>query len=847
MGIVSVSVSGSPRRRYIALDPCRACRRFIASALLPLLIAALASAARADFAPGELRDKIGDPDGIWVYDGSGIHNVGNLNLHVTNWGCFGSYPDGNQAVSHLISAQWPANSGVEYLFIAGLWVGARKGGVPVVSTAAFDREFRPAGSEDPLCRIYETTEGAAGGNRLPSPNDDDKDGRADEDWQNGVDDDGDGLVDEDFAAIGKQMFSCWYTDDHPQSALLFPEHTPLHLFVRQESYQWDDRQFWDFVGVEFTIRNYGRDIIEDLYVGFFADGDVGVRGSDNLAGDDNTALWQGIRCARRGETEIPVYVSVAYFFDADGDDGLAPGYFGILFLGHDTDPLGENAPAAVGITSYQNFSGGLPYEDGGDPTNDFERYELMSSGRYDRPGEVPRDYRMLMSTGPFRELLPDSTMKLQVAFVCGYGLDGMLDAAAAAAMVYDGNWFNIDGDPGTGVDGRETPVYGPVAEIDPDTCDTDGGFLSAIRGEVIWVNADCSMERALWEGRALCLSGGGDFSEYQTGVNGKETQVKWLVGTAPPSPHLRVLPGSGKVTLLWDDFSETTPDPSTQEFDFEGYRIWRADNWDRPYGTSAETGPPRELWQLIAERDLVNGVLADIDFTSPCSQGGWEYEPLTGLEGKDAILRLFEESVIYSPMDTVPCPPGLSDGQCDTLEAIARRNMGFQGGMRYYKYVDENVHDGMHYFFSVTAFDHTIVNGQPLGPGKYGDPASNFIYINPLSEAATSSDGEGIYVVPNPATESSMSPWRLEPNMGDPTGIKVEFRNLPACRSTVRIFTLSGDLVEILYHDGSGGSGTLAWDLVTRNGQDITSGVYLFAVEPEGGFEQTIGKFVVIR
>jgi hypothetical protein len=173
--------------------------------------------------------------------------------------------------------------------------------------------------------------------------------------------------------------------------------------------------------------------------------------------------------------------------------------------------------------------------------------------------------------------------------------------------------------------------------------------------------------------------------------------------------------------------------------------------------------------------------------------------------------------------------------------------MGFQGGMRYYKYVDENVHDGMHYFFSLTAFDHTIVNGQPLGPGKYGDPASNFIYINPLSEAATSDDGEGIYVVPNPATESSMSPWRLEPNMGDPTGIKVEFRNLPACRSTVRIFTLSGDLVEILYHDGSGGSGTLAWDLVSRNGQDITSGVYLYAVEPEGGFERTTGKFVVIR
>jgi hypothetical protein len=84
--------------------------------------------------------------------------------------------------------------------------------------------------------------------------------------------------------------------------------------------------------------------------------------------------------------------------------------------------------------------------------------------------------------------------------------------------------------------------------------------------------------------------------------------------------------------------------------------------------------------------------------------------------------------------------------------------------------------------------------------------------------------------------------------MSDPTGIKVEFRNMPSCRSTVRICTISGDLVAVLSHDGREGSGTLPWDLVSRNGQDVTSGVYLFSVEPEGGgYPRTIGKFVVIR
>jgi hypothetical protein len=93
-----------------------------------------------------------------------------------------------------------------------------------------------------------------------------------------------------------------------------------------------------------------------------------------------------------------------------------------------------------------------------------------------------------------------------------------------------------------------------------------------------------------------------------------------------------------------------------------------------------------------------------------------------------------------------------------------------------------------------------------------------------------------------------MEPWQLEPNQDDPTGIKVEFRNLPKCTSTVRIYTVAGDLVETLYHDGTAGNGTLPWDLVSRNGQDVTSGVYLFSVDPDDEkFSRTIGKFVVIR
>ena len=93
-----------------------------------------------------------------------------------------------------------------------------------------------------------------------------------------------------------------------------------------------------------------------------------------------------------------------------------------------------------------------------------------------------------------------------------------------------------------------------------------------------------------------------------------------------------------------------------------------------------------------------------------------------------------------------------------------------------------------------------------------------------------------------------MQAWTLAPNNDDPTGIKVEFRNLPMSAGVVRIYTLAGDMVIEMPFDGRSGTGTVKWDLVSRNGQDITSGVYLYSVESEdGAFKRFIDKFVVIR
>ncbi|HEU4365102.1 MAG TPA: hypothetical protein VFT13_06505, partial [Candidatus Krumholzibacteria bacterium] len=593
-------------------------------------------------------------------------------------------------------------------------------------------------------------------------------------------------------------------------------------------------------------------VLEDVFIGFFADGDAGPRDVDNYWEDDATGrIAEPVVCTDLG----PVSMDIAFVFDADGDAGRTPGYLGIMFLDHTIDPTGEVAPRRVGISTYANFSGSASFEEGGDPTNDFERYELLSSRVIERDAQVPRDYRMLMAAGPFKELLPGSTLVFQTAFVIGNRLEGMKANGANAQLTFEGAWFDIikSNDPiPTGYAGRETRVDGPAEGIAIDTCRfKNAPPITIPRGQYRYINNDCAQEDLF---RLACGydPATDDTLKFMTGVNGAETQIFWIVGTAPPPPFMRIDDTSTDgVTVYWDNFSETQPDVKTLADDFEGYRVFRADNWTRPSGTSADNGPPRELWKLLVGMDIVN------NFGEDTGLERYRYEPLKHIlspSAKRDMMNTIKQYLTEYPGGQPPCPQGVTPEVCDTLEALAAWEMGLTDrGRQYYRYVDRSMHRGRPYFYAVTAGDHVIVDEQAriYAEGLIGDPSSNFMFIEPAgpSQQDYAYDEEQVFVVPNPATTESMQPWTLGPNNDDPTGIKVEFRNLPSDRGTIRIFTIAGDLVEEINFDGRSGNGTVEWDLVSRNGQDVTSGVYLFSVDTDtnAAFKRKIGKFVVIR
>ena len=388
-------------------------------------------------------------DKVAVIDGHVVHDVGELLGHVTNFGLIGSAPTAGAIFSDSPSAMWPAWSGEEYLWAAGLWVGGRVLGETLVTTGGFSSEFLPTPA--PGDTIHATAMGAPGGSRYPWPDaDDDADGQEDEEVLNGLDDDGDSLVDEDFAAYGDQHFVCTYNDFEPAVVEARPDHTPLHIEVVQQSIQWSSPLAEDFIGYDFTITNVGVTTIEDLYLGMFSDFDIGRRGDSAAAADDYAGFVSTVVQAANG-TLVPV--RVAYMHDGASNYPLA-GYAGWVLCGHTTDPAGVSAPVEPVVTTFQRFSGNAAFAQGGDPTNDAERYQLLSAGpdEWD-PDVLPgrqSDYRVLSASGPFASLAPGESLHYQVALVLGAGLDDMIANAAEAVSAYRGVAYDRDNDPSNG-------------------------------------------------------------------------------------------------------------------------------------------------------------------------------------------------------------------------------------------------------------------------------------------------------------------------------------------------------------------------------------------------------------
>ena len=73
----------------------------------------------------------------------------------------------------------------------------------------------------------------------------------------------------------------------------------------------------------------------------------------------------------------------------------------------------------------------------------------------------------------------------------------------------------------------------------------------------------------------------------------------------------------------------------------------------------------------------------------------------------------------------------------------------------------------------------------------------------------------------------------------------ITFIHLPK-KCTIRIFTLRGYLVDTIEHDSIESDGMARWNITSKDGIDISYGVYLFHVEAPG-VENKTGRFAIIK
>ena len=904
-----------------------------------------------------------------IYGPGAVLNIGNINMKVTNMGVIGN------PFTHLSSdpsGQWPGASGVEYLNAIVFAVGAvdpRETDPVLRYHVSSGTEWRPP-TLDPVDRIYQSFEGVAGGKQLVN-DDNDRDPftgafRIDEEFLDGRDNDGDGKIDEDHAAVGHLMFSCVMRDDTPAALATVSNerHVPLGLECRQRAWAYSIPGFADFNVIEFTIINRSGHELDSLYLGFPADLDAGaMRASAAYYVDDRDLpffpsgtfrvpisqfdpRYQGGACA-----QMRVQVHGFSVVDNDGDGGQTPGVASLLLFGHTIDPLGIKAPTRVGFSSFRSFANGTSFVNGGAPTTDRQRLQLMSARENIEPDffgfinaapkEGPDDYAAWNSIGPFLDVPDGGSVTATIGFAVARGAfvdlheypqdyerfeAGLmsqeellfkypaLQNALNAQVAYEGLY--------------ERPRLG-FGQLVPDCVGCEFGVKMPPGGGQTGMCESCGLDCLLKVVTEFAYTWFNWDCNACTGVRGHYLR-RWDTPTPPTPPNVnvsadynysdnpeRIVPaGDRQVTLAWDNIAENVPDPKTGWFDFRTYRIWKVAEWRRPIGSS---GPTDDDWSLLAEfrlfdhRDRISNAPIDSNFTRDPVSGArvcprfyvpnYEFPPghercdperageyptrvmlSTGGCRDSATVDIClrrgdfwdrQSGRIIAPDTTVDCVRD-SVGQCvqDVGRILGRPTMVTK--TRYpvgrYRYVDTEVKNGFSYFYSVTAGDSTN-SGEVFGELHARHLATEADAVSPQASTRT---GQSAWVVPNPYRgyqniSERPSTWDLNPNAADPTGTHIDFMGLPPGPWTIRIFTVAGDLVAELHStdpvndpvrepvtDEQGNvrqgynrqqdnpnDGQARWNLITRNGQDVVSGIYVFVVESRQGRQR--GRFVIIR
>ena len=250
-------------------------------------------------------------------------------------------------------------------------------------------------------------------------------------------------------------------------------------------------------------------------------------------------------------------------------------------------------------------------------------------------------------------------------------------------------------------------------------------------------------------------------------------------------------------------------------------------------------------WDKTAEfsRDPVTGKM---DFEG--------YRVYRSNPGDDKKGNLSNRATLIAQYDKPGNQTGFNNG-FSRVKLNEARTFAGDSTAYWYRFEAKDLKLGWQYLFTVTALDE----GDPLaGLNAFeSSRVANAVRVFPGTPAVE--DGSlAVGVYPNPYRVNAA--WD-----GDTSRTrKLNFYNLPP-DSEIRIYTLAGEIVTTLKHDGPSYTGDTrwyddfsaenriqsggehSWDLLSDSGLSVAGGLYLFTVKDFASGDVQRGKFVIIK
>ncbi|MEP0545619.1 MAG: hypothetical protein ABJF88_01675 [Rhodothermales bacterium] len=476
------------------------------------------------------------------------HDIGNLGFTVSNAGFYGNPAVRGTAGSGDPSMEYPLESGIEHLFEAGLWVGARRAdGLLTVRTAA----VTSSAGYQPGSTGYETTQASLIRRQSSLP------------------------TDPAFSplAISQQDFISTFVDTASVVPGTFtPTPDPagqLGMSVESRSYAWSFPFTEYFVIVEHEITNISDQPWDSVWVGMWDD--LVVR-NIITSGDQGSAFFNK---GARGFLGYPEYADdgtlvdaapdsqfVSYAWNAGGDEESLNTYGAITFLGAEWDDPSDGTRFFHPFLQEEYRALGYPA-----PRANPRWWKFSGTGVLNRPQNDLERYERMTTPTPLSEPLPGDAVPLR-------------ERLATDGLTSEGNWisaFSVGPFPRVAPGGTITVTWAFVTALKPPafqglgnrSVDTEES-RALLRNNVFWAQRTYTGEDFNYNG---VLDPGED-------VNDNGELDRYLIPEPPASPGLRVEVEQGRAILYWDTASEDSVDPITGRRDFEGYRIYRTDPGD---------------------------------------------------------------------------------------------------------------------------------------------------------------------------------------------------------------------------------------------------------------------------